>query len=444
MKKHTPILTGLATALFLAASLVSCSNGGGGGGGGSISVSAEEFDSTVAGTWFDLIYKAVRDERLSPPVAARAYGYEAIALYEAVVPGIDGGLSLGGQLNGLGALPETDPELEYDWPTVANSALATVGRTLFAANTAGTIAKIDALEQSFLAERGFAVPDDVVERSMTHGVAIGTAILDWAAGDGFSVHNNCAFTPPMGPGLWVPTPPAFAPALQPCWGEIRPFVLAAGDEFEPVPPPAYSEDPASAFYAEGLEVHTVTSALTAEQIEIANFWADGPGATGTPPGHWIRIVTNLLSEERHTLDVAAEAYARVGLAVHDAFVSCWACKYVFNLLRPITYIQAVIDAAWMPLLPTPNFPEYTSGHSTQSGAAATVLTDLFGAIPFTDTTHADRGFAPRSFANFDEAAQEAAISRLYGGIHYRAAIDVGVDQGREVGEAILSRVRFKD
>lgn len=439
--------TRLATALALALSLgflVSCDNGSSGGGGGSASIRTSEFDSSVAGSWFDLIYKSVRDERFSPPVAARIYGYEAIALYEAVVPGMSDHQSLAGQLNALDPLPETDPDLEYDWPTVANSALATVGRSLFAANTAGTIAKIDALEQGIIADRGFAVPADVVERSTAHGNAIGMAVLAWAATDGYDIHNNCAFTPPMGPGLWVPTLPAFAPALQPCWGELRPFVLGAGDELEPAPPPPYSEDPSSQFYIEAREVYDVDNALTPEQIEIANFWADGPGATGTPPGHWIRIVTNLLSERRETLDVAAEAYARVGIAVHDAFISCWSCKFVFNLLRPITYVQQLIDATWTPLLPTPNFPEYTSGHSTQSGAAATVLTDLFGAIPFTDSAHTDRGLAPRSFANFDEAADEAAISRLYGGIHYRAAIEIGVDQGNAIGEAILDRVRFRD
>ena len=129
--------------------------------------------------------------------------------------------------------------------------------------------------------------------------------------------------------------------------------------------------------------------------------------------------------------------------MHDSFISCWDCKYVFNLLRPITYIQAQIDGSWTPLITTPNFPEYTSGHSTQSGAAAFVLTDLFGPMPFTDRTHDDRGFTRRSFASFRDAATEAAISRLYGGIHYRSAVDVGVDQGEAIGQAILNRVRFR-
>jgi hypothetical protein len=430
----------LPTAL-LALALVACNDDG--GGNPPISTAAQEFDSAVAGTWFDLIYRSVRDERMSPPVAARTYGYHAVALYEAVVPGMSGHRSLGGQLNGLGALPETDPDLEYDWPTVANAALATVGRTLFAADTADTLDKIDELEQQWLDSRGFAIPEDVIQRSMDHGQALGAAILAWAATDGYTTYNNCAFTPPVGPGLWVPTPPANLAPLQPCWGQLRPFVLTSGDELEPPAPPPYSEDPASAFYAEALEVYNTDLGLTQEQTDIANYWADGPTVTGTPPGHWIRIVANLCADNEESLDVAAEAFARVGIAMHDSFIACWSCKYVFNLLRPVTYIQAQIDDEWLSSITTPNFPEYTSGHSTQSGAASLVLTDLFGPMPFTDRTHDDRGFARRSFANFEDAALEAAISRLYGGIHYRSAIDIGVDHGEDIGRAVLQRIDFR-
>ena len=148
------------------------------------------------------------------------------------------------------------------------------------------------------------------------------------------------------------------------------------------------------------------------------------------------------------LDVAAEAYAKVGLAVADAFISCWHVKYVYNLLRPVTYIQdptgPINDPSWNPIFPTPPFPEYTSGHSTQSGAVAKVLTDLFGAIPFTDETHVTSLGLVRSFANFDAAADEAAISRLYGGIHYRAAIDDGLEQGRCIGQLILDNIQFRN
>jgi membrane-associated phospholipid phosphatase len=182
--------------------------------------------------------------------------------------------------------------------------------------------------------------------------------------------------------------------------------------------------------------------LTSQQQAIVFFWADAPGATATPAGHSISILTQVLREHGAPLDRAAEAYARVGMAVADAFISCWSCKYRYNLLRPVTYIQRLIDPRWLPVLPTPPFPEYTSGHSVQAAAAALVLADLFGARAFTDRTHTDRGFAPRPFASFFQAAEEAAISRLYGGIHFRPAIERGLEQGRCIGRKVGS-LRFR-
>jgi hypothetical protein len=177
--------------------------------------------------------------------------------------------------------------------------------------------------------------------------------------------------------------------------------------------------------------------LTDEQHSIARFWSDDPGQTVTPPGHSISVTNQVLRRENASLMTAAEAYARVGLAVNDAFIACWNTKYRYNLVRPVTYIRRLIDPAWMPLLVTPPFPEYTSGHSVQSGAAFTVLAGMFGDdYEFDDHTHADRGLAPRRFESFTAAAQEAAISRLYGGIHYRPAIELGLAQGRCIGEAV--------
>jgi membrane-associated phospholipid phosphatase len=203
-----------------------------------------------------------------------------------------------------------------------------------------------------------------------------------------------------------------------------------------VAPPPYSVEPGSEFYMQAREVYDTNLNLTADQIAIARFWSDDPGATATPPGHTISIVTQVLRQQGTTLDVAAEAYAKVGIAISDAFVSCWEGKYRFNLLRPVTYIESMFDQTWMPLLVTPPFPEYASGHSTQSGAGAVVLTDMFGTLAFTDHTHDVRGLPSRSFDSFAAAADEAAISRLYGGIHYRAAIQDGLVMGRCVGDAV--------
>lgn len=209
----------------------------------------------------------------------------------------------------------------------------------------------------------------------------------------------------------------------------------------PFGPPPYSTDPLSAFYSEALEVYTTVNNLTEEQLAIARFWADGPGVTGTPAGHWVRILSQVAEQHGLSLAVVAEGYAKIGIGMADAFITCWNSKYLFNLLRPITYIHAQIDPNWVIPLVTPPFPEYTSGHSTQSGAASWVLHDLLGELPYVDDTHA--GVWPaRSFMSFLEAADEAALSRLYGGIHYRAAIEDGVGQGRCVGETLLDKIQF--
>lgn len=403
---------------------------------------AERFEADVAVAWFDLLNGLIRAERLAPPVASRRIGYAGVALYETIQPGIPGHRSLGGQLNGLGALPSAEKLKKHHWPMAANAALARVLRGLFAGASADSLAAIDGLEQQLAAALGKLNKHDR-ERSAARGRAVADAVLAWSADDGLAAWNACPYTPPVGPGLWEPTLPAFAPALQPCWGKLRPFVLHSGAECAPPAHTAYSADPASAFYAQGLEVYQTTTNLTPEQLAIALFWADNPGQTATPPGHWVAIVGQIARAQSLSLDVAAEAYARVGIAVADAFISCWHAKYAYNLLRPITYVRQNIDAAWLPPLATPPFPEYTSGHSVQSGAASTVLTDLFGALPFTDDTHAALGYPARSFDSFDEAAEEAAVSRLYGGIHFRDGIDLGVDQGRCIGDTILHRVSFE-
>jgi hypothetical protein len=406
----------------------------------------DDVPSEVASVWFDQLYDLVTMERVTAPPASRIYGLAAVTLYEAVVPGSRAHRSLVGQLHALTAVPQPARHRRYHWPTVANSALAAAIRALLPEASPAAREAIEALEQAFATAFQARVPAVLSARSVAHGRAVAAAVLAWAATDGVAALHDCPYTPPVGPGLWEPTPPAFAPPLEPCWGRLRPLVLAAGDACAPPPPPAYSDDPASEFYARALDVYTTSVHLTAAQRTIAHYWADLSGTTGTPAGHWVAIVGQLARHEGLSLMAAAEGYVRVGLAVADAFISCWHTKYTYNLLRPETYITRLIDPAWLPLLITPGFPAYTSGHATQSGAAATVLTDLFGVTPFTDTLHQDHHLEPplepRRFGSFDEAAAEAAMSRLYAGIHYPFDNHHGLAQGRCVGQVIVERIRF--
>jgi hypothetical protein len=437
---------GWATVLLVLALVLS------GCGPLTFSPATADYEADVAQAWFDLSLQLVQETPgFTPPVASRAFGYLGVTLYESVRPGMFRYRSLAGQLNELWDMPTVQWFTRYHWPTAANSAMASLLRRLFPTATPENLAAIDALEEQF-AEAYMATVDTVTfRRSVAWGEAVADAVYAWSLTDGghegYARNFPTDFVPPVGEGLWVPTPPNYQSALQPYWGDNRPFMLRDPYECPIAPPTPYSEDPTSAFYAEAREVYDTVLNGNVEQATIAGFWADDPGRTSTPPGHWVSILNQVLAKEEASLAVASESYAKVGIALADAFITCWHTKYVYNLVRPLTYIQAVIDPTWNtpavtdPVL-TPPFPEYPSGHSVQSGAAAAVLSNLFGIdYAFTDHTHDALGMTPRSFASFDEAADEAAISRLYGGIHYRPAIENGVAQGRCVGERVLE-LRF--
>jgi hypothetical protein len=281
----------------------------------------------------------------------------------------------------------------------------------------------------------------VVDRSRAYGSAIAAHILAWAADDGGREIVNMGFPPDYklveGPGYWVPTNTIVQQQtpLLPEWGNNRPFAMPSKTEC-PVPATLpYSEDPASAFYKEAKEVYDTRNNLTPEQTEIARFWSDDPMLSWTPPGHWISILLQVFERDSIPLERSVEIMMRLSLAEADAFIGCWETKFEYNLIRPYTYIRRVIDPSWDTRINTPPFPEYTSGHSVASAAAATVLTAAFGEdFAFGDDTGVRDGLPRRSYESFWDAANEAGISRLYGGIHFRAAIENGLDQGRCIGQ----------
>jgi membrane-associated phospholipid phosphatase len=407
-------LRGLTPGLLLvllAAGLPVCS-----GGDHRLAASppARAFDHAVAKAWMDLAYTLVKTQPgHSPPVASRVYAYTGVTLYEAIVHGAAAHRSLAGQLNGLAAGAIPDPEdAVHHWPAVANSAAALVLWHFFP----GATPQIMGLVQRFEAQFAALAP------------------------------CNASFVLPGVPGAWTGT----GTGLQPCWGTLRTFARPHGKACAAPGPPAYAISPRSAFFAHALLVYNTTghagANLTPEQQAIAHFWADGPSVTGTPPGHWVAITGIVAAQAGLALDHTVEAYARVGIAVADAFITCWQTKFETALLRPITYIHAHITAAWKPFIPTPNFPTYPSGHATQSGAAATVLTALLGPRAFTDTTHRDLnpelGYPDRTFTDFYAAANEATISRLYGGIHYLFDNADGFAQGVCIGALINTTIAF--
>jgi hypothetical protein len=419
----------------------------------------EKSDADILVQWFDLLYDRVKADAFNPVLASRIYGLAGVTAYEAVQPGAKKKpkwLSLQGQLAGFDAtvIPVIDKKSRH-WPTVVNYALHTVLTGLFTGKQ-DSIDAFLALRDS--AQLGFPKPPKgkLLERSIARGEELGAAILLWAADDGSA--EPCTFVPDdqeliTGPGSWQGAPPGFGPnPLLPCWGSNRTLVLADGNECDALPHPTFDTSATSLFYANALEVFATVELDNAEYQTIANYWSDGPGATGTPGGHWVDLVRQTCVNESLSLIEGAAAFARVGLALHDAFIQCWNVKYETYLMRPVTYIQANVAGAgaWLSFITTPGFPTYTSGHSTQSGAVVRVLEEQFGyEFAFTDTTHTDHGFVvtpvdgPRSFDSLDEAGREAAISRLYGGIHYRFDNDNGFEAGTCVGQTIVDSVEFR-
>jgi PAP2 superfamily len=410
--------------------------------------SADDISAKVATTWFELLYDIVKAEKTTPPQASRIYGITALALYESIVSGAKAQRSLAGQLNDLTTLPRAPIDAGLHWPAVANVAIANTIRGVYGEISPNTLGHISKLEETFASEFRSNNPAHDYERSAAHGRAVSEAILAWATTDGFAAHNKCPYIAPSSePGRWRATPPAFMPnPLQPCWGQLRPMALRSGKECAAPGPPKFSNNTNSELYAAATEVYKVGLQLSSEQKIIADYWADNPGDTGTPPGHWVDIVSQIVRTQKLSLAKAAEAYARVGIAAHDAFIGCWYTKYLHNLKRPVTYINDNVQGQWRSYVATPAFPSYPSGHSVQSGAVAHVLTDMFGPISFRDMTHVNHGTIPsqqpRTFRSFQDAAAEAAISRLYGGIHYLFDNNDGLASGECIGRIILERVKF--
>ncbi|MBK8291690.1 MAG: vanadium-dependent haloperoxidase [Flammeovirgaceae bacterium] len=355
----------------------------------------------------------------SPPVASRIYGYMSIAAYEAALHQDAKYISLAGQLKGLESLPQPEPGATYSFSLASVQAALKVGRTLVFSED-----KMDVFYNSIMQEyRDTGIPDDVFDRSIEFGNEV---------------------------------PPAYMDAVEPHWNKIRTFVLDSAQQFKPAPPTPFSTDKNSQFYKEAIEIYEMGNTLTSEQREIAFFWDCNPFMMNvkghvmfatkkiSPGGHWINITNVACKKNKADFTQSAEAYTRVSIALMDAFISCWDEKYRSKLIRLETYINQYIDEDWVPVLHTPPFPEYTSGHSVISAASAVTLTDLFGDnFAFTDSTEVEFGLTARSFKSFIEASEEAAISRMYGGIHYRPAVYDGVNEGRALGSYILQNIKTR-
>ena len=386
----------------------------------------------------------------SPPVASRNYVYPSIAAYSVIAQSNDNYNPLSGQLTGLEQIP-AEPSEEYSSSLAALEAfIQTAKHFIFSEDR-----MIEFREELYRTIRKESrISRNVFNRSVTYGNAVAQHIINWSDGDNYKQTRTFPkFSITQENARWRPTPPGYMDGIEPHWNQIRTFVIDSAQQFVPSPPSRFDLSEGSQFYKETMEVYDVVKNATEETVEIASFWDCNPyvlNVTGhvmhaskkiTPGGHWIGITEIACRKAQADFAKTCEAYALASISLADAFISCWDEKYRSNLVRPETVINENIDEDWVPVLQTPPFPEHTSGHSVISRAAAIALTHVFGDnFEFDDTVELEYGLPVRSFDSFLDASEEAAISRLYGGIHYRPAIYDGVAQGEKVGNYIIENI----
>jgi hypothetical protein len=392
----------------------------------------------------------------SPPVASRIYVYPNIAAYEVIAQNNKNYTSLQGQLNGLDSIPVLDAKSGVNKNLAAIVAHMEVSKALIFSED-----KVEHFRDSLYTKWSNENQNEF-EISKDYGLKVAERIKKWMGKDNYkqtrtyqkyTVNTNDK-------SRWQPTPPSYMDGIEPHWGEIRTMVLDSASQFKPIPTTPFSTDKKSLFYKLAKEVCDTGNELTkkgdaSDDVQIAQFWDCNPYATViqghmtfakkkiTPGGHWIEIVKIACDSDKSDFDKTVYAYTKTSIGIFESFISCWDEKYKSNVIRPETYINLYIDENWKPLLQTPPFPEYTSGHSVASTCSATILTQIFGDnFAFTDNSELQFGLPIRKFTSFLNAAKEASQSRFYGGIHYKPAIENGIVQGKNIADFIISKLKM--
>jgi len=390
----------------------------------------------------------------TPPVASRIYAYTTLASYEALRHAEKGYPSLTAQLHGFPEMPLPEQNKTYNYFLSASKAFFTVAEKV--------TFTLDSLKGNYIKSlyKSYenSLDKDVYDRSMAFGDTIGKSILKRFAVDNYKKTRGMPkYLGTNAPGKWRPTSPDYFDGVEAYWNQIMPLAMDSASQLKPAGPPAFSTDKNSAYYKFMKEVYDIRVNITEEQKTIAKYWDDNPAVMEhsghlmfinkklSPVGHWIGINT-IATKMKNTPPVeTAQSYAVTAVAMFDAFISCWNEKYTSQFVRPITVINELLDPTWQPFIQTPPFPEHTSGHSTLSAAAAYVLTQRFGDnFAFEDTSDFQYIGMKRSFKSFFQAADEASISRVYGGIHYRSACDEGNRNGKQIGEYISKKIKLRD
>jgi hypothetical protein len=396
----------------------------------------------------------VLENNFPPMIATRNYAYANIAAYESAIAGDNTFVSLAGQIKHLPDMPKPPADKVVDFSLAAMLSFCKVGNAVTFPE-GSMMAYYDELKQK---AREAGMTSDILTNTVAFSDTIVAVVLKWSKGDNYAQTRSAEkYTVRDEDGRWVPTPPMYAQAVEPKWNQIRCLTLDSCSQFTPVPPPVFDIKNKNSVYFKSLdEVKSMGDSLTDEQKHIADFWDDNPfklNVSGhvmfatkkfSPAGHWMNIVGIAAKEAKADFKTTVAAYAETSIALFDAFISCWDEKFRSNYIRPETAINKYLGEEWRPYIQTPPFPSYTSGHATTSAAAAEVMTNWFGdKLSFMDTSSLEFGVPSRRIVSFREAAKEAAMSRLYGGIHYRFDNEEGTKSGRKLGEFIVERLKLK-
>lgn len=387
----------------------------------------------------------------TPPVCSRIYAYPHIAAYEVLAVNDASYKSLAGKLNGLETIPLPEKDKAIYFPLASMVAFSTAAKPLVF-----DFEKVDSFEIKYLAEiKKLGISKELFSNSVEYGKAVGQHFVNWSAKDQYLERTALSqYVLSKEAGAWKPTPPDYMPAIEPNWNTMRTMVIDSAGQFSPNAPTNFSTEKNSEFYEGAKVVFTAIKELDEEKTAIAKFWDCNPNVSHTkghlmffdqkisPGGHWMSIAGIAAEKKNLSAIETAKVMAFTSITLYDAFISCWDEKYRSSLIRPETYINEHMDPDWKPLLQTPAFPEHTSGHSVASSAAAEMLTFLIGDnFGYLDNSEVKYGLPAKEFNSFYEAANEAAISRLYGGIHYMPAIEDGVKQGKAVGKFVVEKLK---
>lgn len=406
------------------------------------------FSSDVIVRWLNMQLNMLRVPLAigaASEAADRCLAYCGIALYESVVPGMPAYQSLSGQLNQFPQMPPTQPGEAYHWAAVANAALAAMNRSLFPLASAVNRTAVDNLEAELQGVYASEVNAATLQRSIDFGRAVSAAVFAWAVTDGTSsMPSPSTYIIPVGPGLWEKTPPNFAGPVSPFMSMRRIMVVGSDIGAAPTPPPAYSTNPASDFYAMVKNVYDKSQALTPQQIAAALYHRDAPGYPGG--GTFSAILSQVIQKAACSLDVSALAYAKMGIGAYDAGRLTFIYKYTYNVVRPITYIRNVLGhSTWSPLFNTPGHPEFPAAHATSGGTVSTMLTNVFGenfSFTLDHYSYLPTPLPARNYQSLNELGVEMGNSRVWGGIHYQGSCDKGFLLSKKVNENILAKIKF--